>query len=79
MAIEKITFADSVYAGSFENGQPHGKGKKTCADGGVYEGDFSEGEFHGKGKMHTQAAHFTTVIGLTAYPTAEGKFRARTV
>jgi hypothetical protein len=41
------------YVGEFQDGQIHGYGRYTYADGIVYEGDFSKGVRHGIGKATT--------------------------
>ena len=45
-----ITKTEEKYEGEYnEEGQRHGKGTYTFADGAIYEGDFKDGNYHGKG------------------------------
>lgn len=39
------------YTGAFKNGQPHGVGACTYANGDHYEGEWEEGAFQGKGTL----------------------------
>lgn len=42
---------DSKYAGSWEQGEMHGKGVFTWPDGTYYEGEYQNGKKHGQGKF----------------------------
>ena len=44
-------YADNQYIGEFKNGQPHGKGTMTFADGYKYEGEWKDGMANGKGTI----------------------------
>lgn len=39
------------YEGQFKNGQKHGYGKFTWADGSYYEGQYRNDEKHGEGRL----------------------------
>lgn len=40
-----------MYEGEWLNGEFHGKGKFTWADGSEYDGDYHEGKKHGQGRF----------------------------
>lgn len=46
----KLTRADRVLEGTFEDDRLHGKGKQTYNNGSYYEGEFNMGQIHGNGK-----------------------------
>ena len=38
-----------TYEGEYKDGNFHGRGTRTYADGGVYEGEWKDGQRHGRG------------------------------
>jgi len=55
LGCSEVTIEDehgNKYVGEVKDGEPHGQGKLTFADGFRYEGDFKESEFHGQGILY---------------------------
>ena len=44
---------EAHYEGKYKNGEFHGQGVFTTADGSRYEGEFKNGKFHGQGALTT--------------------------
>ena len=48
----QVGSAGGTYEGDWKDGEWHGKGAFSAANGDVYLGDFSRGRFHGRGMLH---------------------------
>jgi hypothetical protein len=69
---------NSKYSGSFVNGLPEGRGRKTFPNGNTYEGQFARNRMHGEGTMMYQNGDKYTGQWSNDQPNGKGKYIFKT-